>query len=46
MARLKLDPNAKARPATITLRLKYQACDAKACLAPATVELPVNIEPK
>jgi uncharacterized protein YyaL (SSP411 family) len=43
-ARVKLAADAKAGPLTIRLRVRYQACDDRACLAPATLDLPVKVE--
>ena len=43
-ARVRLAPDAKAGAATITLRVRSQACDDKACLAPSTLDVPVKVE--
>ena len=45
-ARVRLAPDAKAGAATITLRVRSQACDDRACLAPATLDVPVKVEVK
>ena len=45
-ARLRLPADAKAGPATIKLRVRYQACDDRSCLAPATLDVPVSVEVK
>ncbi len=45
-ARLKLPADAKPGPSTVKLRVRYQACDDRACQAPATVDVPVTIEVK
>jgi uncharacterized protein len=45
-ARIRLNPEIKPGPATFTLKVRYQACDDKACLAPATLDLPVSVEVK
>ncbi len=45
-ARLKLASDAKAGPATVKLRVRYQACDDRACQAPATVDVPVTVSVK
>ena len=45
-ARVRIPPDAKAGASTINLRVRYQACDDKACLAPATLELPVSVDVK
>ena len=45
-ARVKLAADAKPGPATIRVRVHYQACDDRACLAPATLDVPVTIEVK
>jgi uncharacterized protein len=42
-ARLRLDDDAKAGPAALSLRVRYQACDDRACLAPATLDVPVRL---
>ena len=41
-ASVRLDAGAKP-PATLTFRLKYLACDDRACLAPATLSVPVAL---
>ena len=38
--------DAKTGPTTINLKVRYQACDDKACLAPATLDVPVTVEVK
>jgi uncharacterized protein len=45
-ARIRLAPDAKIGPNTINLKVRYQACDDKACLAPATLDVPVAVEVK
>ncbi|WP_435009327.1 DUF255 domain-containing protein [Tundrisphaera lichenicola] len=45
-ARVRLAPDAKPGPATLVLRVRYQACTDRACLAPAALEVPVNFEVK
>jgi uncharacterized protein len=44
-ARVRLDPAAKVTPAALTLQLRYQACNNRACLAPATLDVTVSLEP-
>ncbi|QDV37737.1 thioredoxin domain-containing protein [Tautonia plasticadhaerens] len=43
-ARLLLADDAPAGPLTLTLRLRYQACDDRSCLAPANLEVPVRLD--
>jgi uncharacterized protein len=45
-ARIRLATDAKPGATTINLKVGYQACDDKACLAPATLEVPVTVEVK
>jgi uncharacterized protein YyaL (SSP411 family) len=45
-AKIRIPADAKPGPATMSLKLRYQACDDKACLAPATLDLPVSVEIK
>jgi uncharacterized protein YyaL (SSP411 family) len=42
-ARVRLDPAAKAVPASLTFQVKYQACNDRACLAPATLSVTVSL---
>jgi DsbC/DsbD-like thiol-disulfide interchange protein len=42
-ARVRLDPGIKAVPETLTFRVQYQACNDRACLAPATLTVPVRL---
>ena len=44
--RLRLAADAPTGEAVVTLRLRHQACDDRACLAPATIELPIRVEVK
>jgi uncharacterized protein YyaL (SSP411 family) len=44
--KIRLSPEIKPGPATFTLKIRYQACDDRACLAPATLDLPVSVEVK
>ncbi len=41
---LTLDPKVAAGKLEIRFRVKYQACDDKVCLAPASLEIPLNLE--
>jgi uncharacterized protein YyaL (SSP411 family) len=45
--RVGVKPDAKPGPADLIFRVRYQACDDRACLAPATlsVPLPVDVKP-
>jgi hypothetical protein len=43
VAQLQLDPNAPPGPITIPLRLRYQPCDDRQCLAPTTLDLSLPI---
>ncbi len=43
-ARLKADPEARPGEVPLTFRVRYQACDDRACLAPATLDVPLRIE--
>jgi hypothetical protein len=45
-ARIRLSPEARPGRSTITLKIRYQACDDRACLAPASLDLPVIFEVK
>jgi uncharacterized protein YyaL (SSP411 family) len=45
-ARIRLAPDARPGTTTIKLRVRSQACDDKACLAPSTLEVPVSVEVK
>ncbi len=42
-ARLRLPDDARPGPIDVVLRLKTQACDARACLAPATLDLKARV---
>jgi uncharacterized protein YyaL (SSP411 family) len=44
--KIRLSTDARPGPASFTLKVSYQACDDKACLAPSTLEVPVKIEVK
>jgi len=44
--RLKLPDDARAGAATARLRVRYQACDDRACQAPAILDVPVSFEIK
>jgi uncharacterized protein len=41
--RLRLNADADLKGLSLPLRLKYQACDDRSCLAPATLEIPVKL---
>ena len=43
-ARLLLPEGTPTGPISLPLRLRYQACDDRSCLAPATIEIPVRLE--
>jgi hypothetical protein len=45
-ARVRLAADAKPGTTTVVLRVRYQACDDRACLAPATLVVPVTAEVK
>jgi uncharacterized protein len=45
-ARLKLPTDARAGTTTVKFRVRYQACDDRACLAPANLDVPLTIEVK
>jgi hypothetical protein len=45
-ALVRLPADAKPGTTTLVLRVRYQACDDRACLAPATLEVPVTAEVK
>jgi uncharacterized protein len=45
-ARVKLPADAKPGTSTVKLRVRYQACDDRACQAPANLDVPVTIEVK
>jgi DsbC/DsbD-like thiol-disulfide interchange protein len=45
-ARVRLAPDASPGTSTVVLRVRYQACDDRACLAPATLEVPATVEVK
>jgi hypothetical protein len=42
-ARIRLAEAAKPGPLRLTLRLNYQACNDRLCLAPATLDIPLDI---
>jgi len=42
-ARVRLAADTPAGEATIPIRVRHQACDDRACLAPATLEVPVRV---
>ena len=44
--KLRVPPDPKPGATSVPLRVRYQACDDKACLAPVTLEIPVTIEVK
>jgi uncharacterized protein len=44
-ARVQLGRDAKAIPGTLRFRVRYQACNDRACLAPATLTVPVSLSP-
>ena len=39
-----LDPRPRGGKITLTLKLNYQACDDKVCLAPASLAIPLEVE--
>ncbi len=41
--RIRLKPDAKSGEAKLQIRTNYQACDDRACLAPAAVDLPILV---
>ncbi len=43
-ARLRAEPGLPPGRREVTLKVKYQACNDRSCLAPATLEVPVTIE--
>jgi uncharacterized protein len=43
-ARVRLDPDAKTTPAALTFQLHYQACNDRACLAPAILSVTVSLD--
>ncbi len=45
-ARVRVAPDAPPGPAEVRLRLRSQACDDRACLAPATLDVAVKVEVK
>jgi uncharacterized protein YyaL (SSP411 family) len=45
-AKIRLAADAGPGLSSITLKVNYQACDDKACLAPATLEVPVKVDVK
>jgi uncharacterized protein YyaL (SSP411 family) len=42
-ARIRLDRDARAGPATLHFQVRFQACNDRACLAPATLTVPVRL---
>ncbi len=44
--RIRLGLDVPPGPFTVHLKVRYQACDDKACLAPATLDVPVTVEVK
>jgi DsbC/DsbD-like thiol-disulfide interchange protein len=42
-ARLRLAADAKPGPVQLTLKLTYQACNDRLCLAPAKLEIPLDV---
>jgi hypothetical protein len=42
-ARVRLDAQARPGPMTLNLKVSYQACNDRACLAPATLTVPVAL---
>jgi hypothetical protein len=40
---LRIDPEASPGPLDLEFRLRYQACDDRACLAPATLAVPLRL---
>jgi hypothetical protein len=44
-ARVRLDPAANPLPSGLTFQLHYQACNDRACLAPATLKVTVPLAP-
>ena len=42
-ARVRLDPDAKAIPDALRLVVRHQACNDRACLAPARLTVPVAL---
>jgi uncharacterized protein YyaL (SSP411 family) len=45
-ARVGLKPDAKAGPSELTFQVRYQACDDRACLAPASLSVPLRVDVK
>jgi hypothetical protein len=43
-ARIRLAEQARPGPVRLTLKLRYQACNDKLCLAPASLGIPLNID--
>jgi hypothetical protein len=41
--RVSWDPRAQGGKMTLTLKLNYQACDDKVCLAPASLDIPLEV---
>lgn len=44
LTKFKAAPNAPAGPGTVTGKLRYQACNDKACFPPKTVEVKLPVE--
>jgi DsbC/DsbD-like thiol-disulfide interchange protein len=42
-ARVRLDAQARPGPMTLNLKISYQACNDRACLAPATLTVPLAL---
>ena len=42
-ARVRLDAQAQPGPLTLSLKVGYQACNDRACLAPATLNVPLAL---
>lgn len=42
--RLRLKDDAKAMPGSIDLKVRYQACNDRSCLAPASLAVPITLE--
>jgi uncharacterized protein YyaL (SSP411 family) len=43
-ARVKLDPESKSAPSSLSFTVHYQACNDRACLAPARLRSPVSLD--
>ncbi len=44
ITKFKADPNAHPGPATITGKVRYQACNDRECLPPRTIEVPLPLD--